>query len=78
MLFSANKPLPIGTPASKQSTESQLSGNGPAAPQISIVVPLYNEVETFAHLVERLNKLIAAVELTIEVVLIDDGSSDGT
>lgn len=47
-------------------------------PQISIVAPLYNEVETFPHLVERLNALMDRSDLTIEVVLIDDGSRDAT
>ncbi|WP_420153037.1 glycosyltransferase family 2 protein [Siphonobacter sp.] len=47
-------------------------------PQISIVAPLYNESETFPHLVERLNKLMDRLPLTIEVVLIDDGSRDNT
>ena len=47
-------------------------------PQISIVAPLFNEAETFPHLVERLNALMDSVNLTIEVVLIDDGSRDAT
>ena len=47
-------------------------------PQISIVAPLYNEAETFPHLVERLNALMDSLSLTIEVVLIDDGSRDAT
>lgn len=47
-------------------------------PQISIVAPLYNEAETFPHLVERLNALMDSLSLTIEVVLIDDGSRDVT
>ncbi len=47
-------------------------------PQISIVVPLYNEQENFPLLVERLNKLIDASQLQIEVVMVDDGSRDTT
>ncbi|ODS78352.1 MAG: glycosyl transferase, partial [Cytophagaceae bacterium SCN 52-12] len=47
-------------------------------PQISIVAPLYNESETFPHLVERLNRLMDNSPFSIEVVLIDDGSRDGT
>ena len=47
-------------------------------PQISIVAPLYNESESFPHLVERLNKVMDSSELSIEVVLIDDGSKDDT
>ena len=47
-------------------------------PQISIVAPLYNESETFPHLVQRLNTLMDSSPLSIEVVLIDDGSRDDT
>ncbi|RCR67419.1 glycosyltransferase family 2 protein [Larkinella punicea] len=47
-------------------------------PQISIVAPLYNERESFPHLVTRLNALMDRSPLAIEVVLIDDGSRDNT
>ncbi|GAB3904696.1 glycosyltransferase family 2 protein [Larkinella knui] len=47
-------------------------------PQISIVAPLYNERESFPHLVSRLNALMDSSSLAIEVVLIDDGSRDNT
>ncbi len=47
-------------------------------PQISIVAPLYNETESFPALIARLNAVIDASSLTIEVVLIDDGSRDKT
>ena len=47
-------------------------------PQISIVAPLFNETESFPHLVARLNAVMDASPLTIEVVLIDDGSRDTT
>jgi len=47
-------------------------------PQISIIVPLYNEQEGFAMLIERLNALMANTSLTIEIILIDDGSKDST
>ncbi|MES2794950.1 MAG: glycosyltransferase family 2 protein [Bacteroidota bacterium] len=47
-------------------------------PQISIIAPLYNEKDTFPLLVERLNKLMDSSSISIEVVLIDDGSKDNT
>ncbi len=47
-------------------------------PKLSFVIPLYNESESFAKLVERLNTVISTIPLTTEVVLIDDGSSDNT
>jgi glycosyltransferase involved in cell wall biosynthesis len=47
-------------------------------PQISIVAPLYNESASLPRLVERLNAVMDASPLRIEVVLIDDGSRDNT
>jgi dolichol-phosphate mannosyltransferase len=47
-------------------------------PQINIVIPLYNESEVFHLLVERLNQLMDSSELSIEVILVDDGSKDNT
>lgn len=47
-------------------------------PQISIVAPLYNESESFPQLIQRLSALMDSSPLTIEVVLIDDGSKDDT
>lgn len=47
-------------------------------PQISIVVPLYNEEAVFPELIARLDELMSVSPLNIEVVLIDDGSTDGT
>lgn len=49
-----------------------------ANPQISIIAPLYNETDSFPRLVARLNAVMEASPLTIEVVLIDDGSRDNT
>jgi dolichol-phosphate mannosyltransferase len=47
-------------------------------PQISFVIPLYNEAESLPVLVDRLNRFISSSELSYEVVLVDDGSSDQT
>ncbi len=48
------------------------------APDVSIVIPIYNEVDNLAELVDR---VAAAMEPTIwryELIAIDDGSSDGS
>ena len=47
-------------------------------PVISIVAPLYNEQEALPLLVARLNALMDSTNLSIEVVLVDDGSRDKT
>ncbi len=45
---------------------------------VSILVPLYNEEESFAALIDRLDKLLDTFSIKIEVVLVDDGSKDST
>ena len=45
---------------------------------ISIVAPLYNEKESISSLIKRLNALMDATPLSIEVVLVNDGSRDET
>ena len=47
-------------------------------PQINILVPLYNEEAVFGSLISRLQNLIKSTALSIEVILIDDGSTDST
>jgi undecaprenyl-phosphate 4-deoxy-4-formamido-L-arabinose transferase len=47
-------------------------------PDVSVVVPLYNEEATIAELVERIARTLAARGGRFEIVLVDDGSSDGT
>ena len=45
---------------------------------ISIIVPVLNEAANLSELAERLRAALATVDATWEVVLIDDGSTDGT
>lgn len=46
------------------------------APQLSILVPVYNEAATVERAVDTL--LAADLLLSTEIVLVDDGSTDGT
>lgn len=46
--------------------------------EISIIVPLYNEEKVFPILVKRLNQLIEDLPYPIEIVLVNDGSTDAT
>ena len=47
-------------------------------PELSIVVPLYNEEESLPLLVEKLLAALRPLGRSFELVLVDDGSSDGT
>jgi len=42
--------------------------------RLSVVIPVYNEV----HTVERLLRRVREMDLALEVIVVDDGSTDGT
>jgi len=50
----------------------------PAAVRLSVVVPLYNERENVRPLYEQLRDVLPQLGLPYELVLVDDGSDDGT
>ncbi|HEX3387154.1 MAG TPA: glycosyltransferase family 2 protein, partial [Mucilaginibacter sp.] len=45
---------------------------------ISVVVPLYNEVESLPELTEWISKVMADNNFTYEIIMVDDGSNDGS
>jgi polyisoprenyl-phosphate glycosyltransferase len=48
---------------------------GPA-PELSIVIPIYNEEDTIAELHRRLLSVAAALNTSFEIIFVNDGSSD--
>ena len=51
------------------------SGN---IPELSIVVPIYNEVESISHLVEAIATVMQSTSISYELICVDDGSKDGS
>ncbi|EWT03128.1 glucosyl transferase [Intrasporangium oryzae NRRL B-24470] len=47
-------------------------------PELSVVIPMYNEEEVLPLLVERLRPILDGLATSYEVVAVDDGSSDLT
>ena len=45
---------------------------------LSIVVPIYNEVDNLRPLCERVHAVLAPTDWSYELILIDDGSQDGS
>ena len=45
---------------------------------ISVVVPLYNEVESLPELTSCISRVMDENDFTYEIILIDDGSNDGS
>src|SRR4029077_20088004 len=52
--------------------------NNRASIDLSIVVPLYNEVGTLHELHRRLTEVVLLLGLDAEIVYVDDGSRDAT
>jgi polyisoprenyl-phosphate glycosyltransferase len=46
--------------------------------QFSIVIPVYNEESALPHLVDSLLSLLSSRNEVLEIIFIDDGSTDGT
>jgi glycosyltransferase involved in cell wall biosynthesis len=49
-----------------------------SARQLSIVIPLFNELGTIGELHRRLDAVLLLLGLTSEILYVDDGSTDGT
>jgi len=47
-------------------------------PEITVVVPLHNEADVVADVVGELGRVLGTLGTTWEIVLVDDGSTDGT
>lgn len=47
-------------------------------PDLSVVVPMFNESANLEPFFARLEAALAQLDLTVEIVCVDDGSSDGT
>ncbi len=47
-------------------------------PHLSVLLPAYNEAENLAELVPEIAKVLEAAGIDHEIVVVDDGSSDGT
>ncbi len=45
---------------------------------LSVVVPIYNEVDSLPLLIEKIAEAVSGAGLSYEMILVDDGSSDGT
>src|SRR4051794_16192137 len=68
---------PLTIEASPQSEDRRLAEIRVLTP-ISIVIPTYREVENIPHLLDRIEALRERQDLTLELLLMDDGSDDGS
>ncbi len=61
----------------QSSGEFNISSPG-AISEVSVVVPVYNEVESLPHLIDAIASSLSAQSLSYEIICIDDGSQDGS
>jgi len=47
-------------------------------PDVSVVVPVYNEVESVPHLIEAIATTFKDTQLSYKIICVDDGSTDGS
>jgi glycosyltransferase involved in cell wall biosynthesis len=52
--------------------------HAPEGPELSILVPVFNEAENLRPLVDALLPVLARIGMTYEIIFIDDGSADAT
>jgi len=57
---------------------SNISKTKKSAVDLSVVIPIYNERDSIGKLYKKLEKTLSKLKLKYEVLLIDDGSADGT
>ncbi len=57
---------------------SKVPGASPASCDLSLVIPVYNEAENLAPLLQEINAALAQRDVDYEVVFVDDGSWDGS
>ena len=50
----------------------------PPEPQVSVVIPLYNELDNVGLLQTRLGEALGALGQPYEIIIVDDGSRDGS
>jgi glycosyltransferase involved in cell wall biosynthesis len=70
---SAVESRPAGAPQQTCAPE-----RGTAALAVSVVIPVFNEAENLRELVERVGAALLPAGRSFELLLIDDGSSDGS
>jgi glycosyltransferase involved in cell wall biosynthesis len=70
------RPKPSSLPVQDQNAMQKATSA--AAPEISVVVPVFNESENLRPLIARLTPVLGACCGSFEVIFVDDGSSDDT
>src|SRR5262245_12390296 len=60
------------------SRQSPMTGVVNKRPTVSIVIPAYNEAKRIGNSIRKVSEFIQKSPLSIEVIVVDDGSVDST
>ncbi len=78
-LLSASVSPGTSTPPPSVGASPELSSHSiEGSPSVSIVIPVYNELGALEQTVQEVSRYMDESGLTYEVILVDDGSTDGT
>ena len=64
--------------ADNRNVQTRAETSRAASPQLSVVIPLFEELETLPELYRRLKATLPSLAADYEVIFVDDGSRDGT
>jgi len=66
--------------AAEEQRTSQAAGQAgaPRPPDLSIVIPVYNEEQSLEELLRRIRETLAVLHMSYEIIFVDDGSTDGS
>src|SRR5436305_1345312 len=62
----------------EQSGAQLPSAGAPLLPEVSVVIPCLNEVETLGVCIDKANRALAQHAIAGEIVVADNGSTDGS
>lgn len=60
------------------SEQKQLLSSVRSSPELSIVVPIHDEIESIPALIEAIATAVGKIGLSYEIICVDDGSKDGS
>lgn len=63
---------------SRETLEKLATQNSEPSYQVSVIVPVYNEVESLPILIESIATALQQTDLVYEIICVDDGSKDGS
>ncbi len=68
--------MPSTSPATEPTLQPTRPATGQDSPELTVVVPVFNEEEVLPLLVQRLRPALEGTGASYEVIAVDDGSSD--